>query len=238
MTVECESLRDSVKIVVTNARRLFEDAKRMEEWESFPTAHALCILSQEEYGKAFLLHLSAEQMIPWSPSVQRGLNNHTCKQLMALMLEYIHRKDFLELRDDPNSFRGASVLPEYIVDAVHIVVLEHFKGWARADWVYENERRVHPLANRIARGVLDREKQTGLYVHIGPDGAVRKQPGLIDTNRCRAEMSRTERVSNAFWFYEDKVNLGASFDWEKVTAMFQLLTGTMSAEEFENNWWA
>ena len=119
--------------VFLNAGRLFEDAKYLEEWGRFPTAYALSILAQEEYGKAFLLHLAVEQAVPWSDGLDRALRNHRCKQLVALVMEFLQRKDFFELLEDPDRFRGASTLPEHVMDAIHVIVHEHIRELSRED---------------------------------------------------------------------------------------------------------
>lgn len=224
--------------VFLNAGRLFEDAKHLEEWERFPTAYALSILAREEYGKAFLLHLAVEQAVPWSDGLDRALRNHRCKQLVALVMEFLQRKDFLEFLEDPDRFRGASTLPEHVLDAIHVVVHEHIRELSREDWLDDAARKVHPIANRIARGVLDREKQTGLYVHVGSDGKVRKSPTMVTAERCKSEIARTQRVADVFWFHEDALQTTASFELPKIIATFQVLTGLMPADEFNDKWWA
>lgn len=229
-------LQNALTTVVANAARLYEDAKTLEEWERFPTAYALAVLAQEEYGKAFIVHLVADHQVPWTAELERATRSHLCKQLVALVLEFVSRKDFFELLEEPDRFRGASSLPAYVLNAIEIVVHEHVQSWTRADWTEGS--RVDPVANRIARGWLDRGKQTGLYVHLGPDGQVRRSPEMISGARCREELARTERVSNAFHLWDGKVHPAASFDWPKIVAFFQVLLGAMPVEEFNEKWWA
>jgi AbiV family abortive infection protein len=232
-----EGLRDTVKSVIENAERLFDDAKLLEGMERFPSAYAISILAQEEFGKAFLLHLAAEQRVPWTPGLQRALRNHQCKQLVALVMEYIQRKDFLELLQEPDRFRGASSLPAHVMDAIHIVVHEHIRELDRAAWVDEGERKVHPIANRIAHGILDREKQSGIYIHVGWNGTIRKAPHMVTAQRCQEEIARTERVGSVFWTSDGRVQAAASFDLPKIMALFEALSGLMTVEEFNERWW-
>lgn len=233
---EMSALQDSLKIVVANATRLFEDAKMFEEFERYPTAYALAVLTQEEYGKAFLVHLAADHRVPWTTALQKATRNHLCKQLVALVLEYVSRKDFLELLEEPDRFRGASTLPSHVLNAIEIVIHEHVRNWSRAEWT--EGAQIHPVANRIAHGVLDREKQTGFYVHVGSDGRVKRAPGMISASRCREELARTERVSNAFYLQDGQVHPAVSFDWPKIIAFFQVLLGAMPIDEFNEKWWA
>jgi AbiV family abortive infection protein len=209
--MQTKNLRAATIAVIENGCRLLEDAKLLEEMSRFPTAYALCILAQEEYGKAFLLYLAEGQSIPWTKGFHRALRNHHCKQLVALLMEYLQRDDFLELLKDPDRFRGASTLPDHVMDAMHIIVHEHMNSLDRDDWLGET-REVHPVANRIAQGVLDREKQMGLYVGVDRDGVVRESPAVITADRCRDEIARTEKVSNALSISQGVVSLAASFD--------------------------
>jgi len=94
---------------------------------------------------------------------------------------------------------------------MHIIVHEHMNSLDRDDWLGET-REVHPVANRIAQGVLDREKQMGLYVGVDRDGVVRESPAVITADRCRDEIARTEKVSNALSISQGVVSLAASFD--------------------------
>lgn len=235
--MDTSNLRASIKVVLENARRLFDDAKFLEESSRFPVAYALCILAQEEYGKAFLLYLAEKQSVPWTSGLQKALRKHQCKQLVALLMEYLQRKDFLELLNDPDRLRGASTLPDHVIDAIHIVVHEHIRESDRVDWL-DDDQEVHPVANRIARGILDREKQTGFYVQVGWNGAVHKAPTMISAERCREEIARTKRVAECFCLHEGEVQAGASFDLPKIVATFEVLSGVMALDEFNEKWWA
>jgi len=234
--VETVDLGNALKTVLENAARIFDDAKYLEEMGRYPTSYALSILAQEEYAKAFLLYLAQKQSVPWTVGLQKALRNHKCKQLVALLMEYLQRKDFLELLEDPDRFRGASQLPDYVMDAMHIIVHEHIGGNDRDAWL-DDDKKPHPLANRIARGVLDREKQTGIYVQVGWNGTVHKSPNLISAERCREQLARTKKVSDVFWVNDGEVEATASFDLPKIVATFEALSGLMPVEEFNEKWW-
>jgi AbiV family abortive infection protein len=225
-------------VVFENAKRLYEDAKLLEEMDRFPTAYALAILAQEEYGKAFMLHLSAEQAVRWSESLDKAFKSHQCKQLVALVMEYLQRKDYSELSKEWDQlYRGARRLPKHVMDAIHIIVHEYTRGLRRSDWIDESEREIDPQASRIANGILDREKQAGLYVSFGPNGMINRAPHLVTEAQCRIEMERTERVSNAIWVYEGKLEAAPSVESDKIIALFQVLSGIMPIEEFDGKWW-
>jgi len=228
-------LKNSTREAFSNAERLFEDAKNLYEWDSYPTAYALCILAQEEYGKSFLLHLASENAVPWSGGLERALRNHKCKQLVALIMDYLQRKDFSDLLDDPDSFRGASTLPSYVLDAIHIIVHEHVRGLTQEEWLDESAP-LHPTVKRIARGMIDREKQTGFYVEVGADGKVGKNPSGITPERCKKEVERTGRVASTLYDHEGIVRTYA-LELPKIAATFQVLSGLMPEDEFNQSWW-
>jgi AbiV family abortive infection protein len=80
---EQAQIQRSIRAILGNADRLAEDARSLWEMDRFPSAFALCILAQEEYGKAFLLHFVSVEAMPWNDDVQRVLRDHTSKQLLA-----------------------------------------------------------------------------------------------------------------------------------------------------------
>lgn len=225
----------TAKVVFENAERLLDDAKHLYEWESYPTSYSLFILAQEEYGKTFLLHLLAEGAVPTSPHFDKVLRNHQCKQMVALIMEYMQRKDFLELIEESDRFSGVRSLPPHILDAIHIIVHEHVFGRVRNEWT-DQDKKIHPLALRIARGILDREKQSGLYVYVGQNGTMGRTPQTITVEQCAYELARTERVSDVFWNNLGKLQTTASFDLPKIVATFKVLSGLMPVEEFNEHW--
>ena len=113
-------LSHAMSACVENGQRLHQDA----EWlgiDRSATAVALCILAQEEFAKAFLLHLVCEGIIPWTAKVRESLRNHRHKQLMALIMEW------LSPSDDEFSARigrgpGDSTLPAHVADAMKLYV--------------------------------------------------------------------------------------------------------------------
>jgi hypothetical protein len=151
-------------------------------------------------------------------------------------MDYLQRKDFFELLKEPDRFGGASTLPDHVLDAIHIVLHEHIREKDRDDWLDTGET-ISPLAGRIARGLLDREKQDGFYVQVGTDGAVRKVPTIVTPERCRNEIARTKRVAVCFWINNGEVQAGASFDLPKIIAVFEVLSGAMPIAEFNEHWW-
>src|SRR6266853_3400654 len=87
-TEKAEGLK-TIRAVLENGDRLAKDAEYLWEMDRFPSAFALCILAQEEYGKAFLLHLVHVKAIPWNADVQRTLRDHATKQLATTIMHFL-----------------------------------------------------------------------------------------------------------------------------------------------------
>ncbi|NLD46227.1 MAG: AbiV family abortive infection protein [Clostridiaceae bacterium] len=226
-------------MVINNARRLHEDAILLHDMERYPTAYSISILAQEEFGKAFMLHLATEGKMPWNDGLQKAFRSHSCKQLVALIMAYLERNDWdwIDMKERYNElYRGASNFPDFVIDAVHIIVLEYVKQFHRMEWLDSPGREIDPQANRIAKGILDREKQTGFYISIGNNGTVTREPNLITESQSKEELERTEKVSKAIGVVNGKL-IALSVEVDKIMALFQVLSGTMTVEEFNNSWW-
>ncbi|MCH8055261.1 MAG: AbiV family abortive infection protein, partial [Deltaproteobacteria bacterium] len=109
-------LSRAMSACVRNGQRLHEDAEWLGSDRS-ATAIDLCILAQEEFAKAFLLHLVGEGIIPWTAKVRESLRNHKHKQLVGLIMEW------LSPSDDEFSARiargpGDAALPVHVADAM------------------------------------------------------------------------------------------------------------------------
>ncbi|HEY7219103.1 MAG TPA: AbiV family abortive infection protein [Candidatus Binatia bacterium] len=81
-------LRQAMKACIENGQRLHDDAEWLGSDRSATTI-ALCILAQEEFAKAFLLHLVSEEIIPWTAKVRKSLYDHRHKQLIGLIMEWL-----------------------------------------------------------------------------------------------------------------------------------------------------
>lgn len=82
-----------------NGKKLLEDAKLLFDWDRFSTALALSILAQEEFAKAFLLELVADDALPWLAEVQRSIARHQCKHLLGVIMEWLPPFDVDRLRE-------------------------------------------------------------------------------------------------------------------------------------------
>ncbi len=74
---------------VSNGERLLYDAEFLIYAEPPSTSFALALIAQEEFAKAFLLLLVSKDVIPWNAPVYRATRDHTCKQLLGLVMSYL-----------------------------------------------------------------------------------------------------------------------------------------------------
>jgi AbiV family abortive infection protein len=234
------SLAPAISASLENGNRLVEDAKSMLDWERFPTAYALAVLAQEEYAKTLLLSLVAAGAIPWSDDVRRALHDHICKQLMSVILDYLS-PDFDEFlkRYGPEATHDLHpIFPGEVLDAIHVICheripREHFR-W----WIDPSDRPLDNKIKGIADGKIDREKQDAIYVGIGKTGEVCSQPSHASSEKAKAEVERAERIGQQLRPYDRSPGLPDNLDSEKLIALFKLLTGRLSPEEFGAYWWA
>lgn len=233
--METGNIHTSAVHVLENARRLFEDAKILEEWDRFQTSYALCILAQEEYGKAFLAYLAARNAIPLGKQLERALRSHECKQLAALLLSILQYNDLSDQITNPHKYCGASNLPDYILDAIRIIVHEKIYSRHRDDW-HDKSYALHPAAVRIARGLRDRQKQAAMYVGITDKGCVQEFP-MVTADLCRQELAETTKINDSIYVYRGKVHCAPSFDVLNIVAVFEVLTGFISPEDFHATCW-
>jgi hypothetical protein len=100
---------------------------------------------------------------------------------------------------------------------------------------------VRPLESNVdsvADGRLDGKKQDAIYVRVGRTGKVASKPVQIPAEQVKTEVERTRRIGEKLRPYDRAPGLPDDLDSEKLIAIFQLLTGTLSPDDFNNNWWA
>ncbi len=82
---------EAAELCIANGERLLYDA----EFIAYPdhpagTPFVLARIAQEEFAKAFLLFLVARGIIPWNGLVNRAMLDHTCKQLLGLVINHLN----------------------------------------------------------------------------------------------------------------------------------------------------
>jgi len=225
------SFTKAIDASLKNGERLLDDAELLLNFESAPTAFVLSILAQEEFAKAFLLHLAETNCIPWDNDIKRVLNDHSCKQLVGLILDFLNPDfdDHLERTDLRNIGKKRPLLPPHVLDALNVIRHEKVAKNNRADWIAPADAPCNPTVKKIADGDFDKLKQDALYVRIGRTGEVVSEPTRITPELARIEFERTKRFRG--------LQGPSGLDYEKVTAIFKCLFGLISIEAFNKNWW-
>jgi len=212
----------------------------MLDWERFPTAFALAVLAQEEYAKVLLLSLVDANAIPWSSDVRRALHDQVCKQLAAVILDYLSPDDEEFFRRHDLSRIGAkeAVFRADVLDAIHVICHERIPRERDHWWLDPSERSLDEIVESIANGRLEGHKQDAIYVRIGKAGDVLARPLEIGEAVAKAETARSERIGLQLRPYGRTPGLPKDLSSEKLVALFGLLTGRVSPEDYSAHWWA
>ncbi|MDR4493856.1 MAG: AbiV family abortive infection protein [Nitrospirales bacterium] len=209
-------LSQAARACVENGQRLHEDA----EWlgvERSTTAVALCILAQEDFAKAFLLHLICEGVIPWTGKVRESLYKHKYKQLVGIIMEWLSPSDdafIARLGVGPD----ARTLPAHVADAMKLYVEKVLpRGHISCPPAASD-----PIAMTVADGDRDKTKQDALYVRLSPDGEVLRIPSPVTAELVEAELERTKRFSELVGPLREGV-LGPVFDYDLLVETMNFL---------------
>jgi AbiV family abortive infection protein len=89
-----EVLGKSISATIDNGKGLLDDAKMLFDLDRFSTGMALAVLAQEEFAKAFVLQLVADDALPWLPEVRMSIARHHCKHLLAIVMEWLPITDW------------------------------------------------------------------------------------------------------------------------------------------------
>jgi AbiV family abortive infection protein len=175
---------------VENGQRLHQDAEWLGSDRS-ATVVALCILAQEEFAKAFLLHLVCEGIIPWTAKVRESLRNHKYKQLVGLIMEWLSPSDD-EFSARITTGPREATLPAHVADAMKLYVEKVLpQGHISCPPAASD-----PMARSVAGGDRDKTKQDALYVRLSEDGDVISVPSQVTIEMVEAELDRTKRLSD------------------------------------------
>jgi len=231
-------LKKAILAAIENGDRLLDDAKSMFDWERWPTCYVLAVLAQEEYAKALLLSLIQANAIPWSDDVRRALRDHVCKQLVSVILDYLSPDidEFLRRHDLSRPHEKEPIFPGHVLDAIHVICHERIPRERDRWWIDPSDRPLDGIVKAIADGRLDANKQDAIYVRLGRTGEVVSQPAAVSSDAARAEVERSERIGSQLRPYNREPGLGDNVDAEKLIALFKLLTGRLSPEEFNAYW--
>jgi len=238
--VKPPDLKPAILASLQNGDRLTDDSTLMFDFERFPSVYAFALLAQEEYSKAFLLSLVAAGALPWSAQVKRALHDHVCKQLASVILDYLSPEfdEFLKRHDLSRIGEKRPIFPNDVLDAIHVICHERLPRERDRWWLDSTDRPLDGRVTLIADGGLDGEKQDAIYVRLGKAGDVIAQPGQVSPQSASAELERAKRIGQQLRPYDQAPGLPQDLDSEKLIAVFRLLTGALSVDEFNAFWWA
>jgi AbiV family abortive infection protein len=188
-------LLNTMKACIENGERLLNDT----DWLEYPNPPSsrffLIMIAQEEFAKAFMLHLIKAGAVPFTPPVRRAINDHACKQLVGIIMDYIIMPwddiDELKAGIEKDAELG-DLLPDDVGSAIELLRYEKIRRWEGVNWFWVEDPNYDRSARRIAEGEKDRHKQDALYVRIGGDGRVCSTPWIITEDETRHELERAK----------------------------------------------
>lgn len=219
-----DALLATIRACVENGERLLEETYDLEFRQPPSSRFFLTMIAQEEFAKAFILFLVKEGIIAFSSPVRRAINDHACKQLVGMIMDYMimHWDDIEELKAaiERDHDLGSS-LPNDVGSAMELLRYEKIGRWESDNWFWVEDPQYEKSALGIAEGKKDRRKQDALYIRIGRDGRVCSTPRTITEGETLNEFERANRYKN---YVESVLNGKASSDrFNKVMAALKTL---------------
>jgi AbiV family abortive infection protein len=219
---------------IENGKRLLEDADFIEVGDRSSTAFALAVVAQEEFAKAFLFHLIGTKSLPANPLVLRIAKDHSCKQLLGLVMDYVNpdTDDFAATLKLVFDDRAAGRLRRDVADALNILRHEKVGRWKSKTWFWNEDPLYDPSAKSVADGSIDREKQDSLYVRVGSDGRIVSTPACVQPKAARDAIGRAHRFGQLM---SDVLaaDPGALVDYDRIKDVFEHLFADLDAANGE-----
>jgi hypothetical protein len=205
------TLLRTAKACIKNAEQLVDGSFDLEFREPPRLQLYVLLIAQEEYAKAFLLLLIRARIVPFNQYVLRAMNDHACKQLVGLVMDYIAMR--WETIDDLGKLIEADLalgdaLPPAIESAITLLRFEKIGRWESRLWEWDAPPSYDAVARQVAEGRHDRRKQDALYVRIGGDGRVCRPVPITNAEVDEAK----ERLSEFRFLINSLMNGDASGD--------------------------
>jgi hypothetical protein len=132
-----------------------------------------------------------QEITPWNPELLRAMNNHSCKHLVAIVMEYLDPQ--WETLDELRSILEAEfalngAFPKPVSSALNILYHEKMQ---RGDFFDDND--YDPDVVRIATGQRDKVKQDAAYVRIDRSGRVKSTPSSVTMEAAKEEYEKAGR---------------------------------------------
>lgn len=186
----------SIRASIDNALRLREETYDLEFRTPCATRYFLLIIAQEEVAKAFLLYLIREGFVPLTSAVRRAINDHACKHLVGMIMDYMimHWENVEELKAIiDRDIELGNQLPNDVGSALEILRHEKISRWTSNNWSWAEDPEYDREALRLAEGQRDRRKQDALYIRLGKTGELASTPAAITASEVETELERTSR---------------------------------------------
>lgn len=186
-------LRQTIDVCIENAGRLIEDTYDLKFRQPSSTRYFLAMIAQEEVAKAFLLHLIEQDIAPFDRLMLKAMNDHRCKQLVGLILDYVllRWETLEELQAEIRRDMDAEpLMPNDIGSAIELLVYENIRRWYSNRWGWSEDQNYDRHALAVAEGRRDRKKQDALYVRVGKDGRASTTPAVITDDETKIELLR------------------------------------------------
>jgi hypothetical protein len=208
-------LREAIEACLANGRRILDDDVSFCEFNKPPaTAYFLTMIAQEEFAKGFLLALVHRGVIPLDRHILRAARDHSCKQLLALVMDHLHPgEDEWDVRIRRPVGTPWPDFPQRVRDAINIFRFEKVGRWQSSTWTYAEEPVYDRDALAVAQGRNDRRKQDALYVRLAADGGLASVPDSTKVE-VKTEIERAKRFDwcvrsvmedNAWGFDDDEI---------------------------------
>jgi len=190
------TLEEAVQACILNADRLIDDIYALEFHTPPATNLALAIIAQEECAKAFLLYLVREGIIPWSRELLRAMNDHACKQLVGIIMDYADPQweeveDYRKLLDEEYARDGR--LPLNVSTAFNLLRHEKMGRWESKAWCWAEDPEYDKTVMKVGEGKRDALKQDALYVRLSKDGRVISTPNSVSSESAEVEIERAKQ---------------------------------------------
>lgn len=224
-----ERLREAARASLRNGWRLLEDAEILEFSEPPTTAFFLSCIAEEEFAKCFLLGLVIRGVLPWDQRLLRAARDHSCKQLLCVVMEYLQPNDEEFMARVLDRSPRPSGLPAPVVDAITILRHEKIGRWGEQRWVWAEDPAYDRTASAIADGQRDKVKQDALYVRLARDGGVASIPKDATYDSVQEERERATRLGQlAESVLGDDEHPG--LDYKTIEEVFRVLFGTLESQ--------
>lgn len=209
---------------LANGTRLLDETYDLEFREVSATRFYMAMIAQEEFAKAFMLLLIRDGVVPFSRPVLRAMNDHSCKQLVGMIMDYVimHWEEI----DEMKAMIAADAelgdrFPNDIGSALELLRYEKIGRWESAGWCWGEDPNYDRSAQAVADGKRDRVKQDALYIRIGKDGRVVSSPEQLSLSETKDEEDRAARYKGLI---QSALNGGSqSYRYEKTINALGLL---------------